>query len=206
MHGYRSDKILDRVVPFAARLDPVGGTVTPQAPTQQRHLADLDGLFADETARAAGAAADNRLVYRVVAVPIPDERYEVPFSVTTIEPGDVGGELFMTKGHVHDTPEGEIYLGTTGTGLLLLHDGTRTSWVAMAPNVIGYIPPGWAHRSVNVGDEPYGFLAVYPGAAGHDYDTIAQEGIGARVTKSPGGFAVLDAEGHPVPAGDGPRP
>jgi glucose-6-phosphate isomerase len=51
----------------------------------------------------------------------------------------------------------------------------------MEPGTIGYIPPGWAHRSVNTGSEAYSFLAVYPGGAGHDYGWVLQHGMGQRV-------------------------
>jgi glucose-6-phosphate isomerase len=56
----------------------------------------------------------------------------------------------------------------------------------MSQGTIGYIPPGWAHRSVNVGDEPYRFLAVYPGNAGHDYNWVLQNGMGYRVRSGDG--------------------
>lgn len=45
-------------------------------------------------------------------------------------------------------------------------------------------PAGWAHRSVNVGDEPYRFLAVYPGSAGHDYGWVLTHGMGLRARRS----------------------
>ena len=90
----------------------------------------------------------------------------------------------MTKGHQHPDPQGEIYLGLAGVGGLLLHDGERTEWVDMAPGVIGYIPPSWAHRSVNTGDEPYKFLAVYPGSAGHDYGWVVEHGMGKRALRT----------------------
>jgi glucose-6-phosphate isomerase len=89
----------------------------------------------------------------------------------------------MTKGHQHPRPRGEIYLGLSGTGGLLLFDGADPQWIPMEPGTIGYIPPGWAHRSVNTGDEPYRFLAVYPGDAGHDYDWVRENGMGQRVVR-----------------------
>lgn len=69
-------------------------------------------------------------------------------------PGDTSGELWMTKGHQHPNHQGEIYLALKGRGGLLMFDGDRTEWLDMLPGTIGYIPPGWAHRSVNTGDEP----------------------------------------------------
>ena len=185
------DHVLGRTRPFGIALD------TPvRKPASPRRLADLAGLFADEEARKAAA---DRVVYRVDAAPVPEQQWELPFSITTVEPGDVSGELFMTRGHVHETPDGEMYYGLSGHGVLLLFDGTGASWVEMRPGAAGYIPPGWAHRSVNVGIDPYRFLAAYPGSAGHDYDAVLRDGMGARVFRDGGGFAVLDAGGNPVP-------
>jgi glucose-6-phosphate isomerase len=63
----------------------------------------------------------------------------------------------------------------------------------MAPGTIGYIPPGWAHRSVNVGSDPYSFLAVYPGGAGHDYQWVLDNGMGYRaLNDGSGGVTLVD--------------
>ncbi len=47
----------------------------------------------------------------------------------------------------------------------------------MRRGMMVYVPPLWAHRTVNTGDEPCGFLAVWPGDAGHDYGTIEHSGF-----------------------------
>ena len=44
-----------------------------------------------------------------------------------------------------------------------------------------YVPPYWAHRSINTGDEPLISFCVYPGEAGHNYGDIATEGFPKRV-------------------------
>ena len=54
-----------------------------------------------------------------------------------------------------------------------------------------YIPPGWAHRSVNVGSEEFIFFFAYPGGAGHDYEAF--EGLGFR-------NVVIEREGRAVVA------
>jgi glucose-6-phosphate isomerase len=86
----------------------------------------------------------------------------------------------MTKGHQHPDPQGEIYYGLAGTGGIIMFDGKQTSWIDITPGKIGYIPPGWAHRSINTGDSEYKFLAVYPGSAGHDYLWVLKNGMGLR--------------------------
>jgi glucose-6-phosphate isomerase len=60
---------------------------------------------------------------------------------------------------------------------------------------MGYIPPGWAHRSVNTGDEPYKFLAVYPGCAGHDYGWVVEHGMGRRAMRTADGHELVDWDG-----------
>lgn len=54
------------------------------------------------------------------------------------------------------------------------------------PGRVVYVPPYWAHRSVNTGDEPLISFCVYPGDAGHNYGDIEQEGFVKRVFKRDG--------------------
>lgn len=179
-----------QVQPFGAALDAGTGRVSPEGPLQERRLSDLEGLYADERAWRDAVRAGDPLVYTVSAAPVPEQAGEVPFSITTIEPGDVAGELFMTKGHRHTADEGEVYAGLAGEGGLLVFDGREHRFIELAPGAAGYIPPGWAHRTVNTGREPFRFLAVYPGAAGHDYEAVLREGMGARVRRAGEGYDV----------------
>jgi glucose-6-phosphate isomerase len=57
----------------------------------------------------------------------------------------------------------------------------------MGPGTVAYVPPNWAHRTVNTGEEPFVFFAVYPGQAGHDYGTIEKTGFPQRVLRMPEG-------------------
>jgi glucose-6-phosphate isomerase len=182
------------VLPFGAALDRATGRVRPEGPLHERRLSDLEGLYADADAWRAAVDAGDPLVYTVSAAPVPEQPGEVPFSITTIEPGDVGGELFMTKGHWHTAPEGEVYAGIAGEGGLLLFDGTAHRWIELSDGAVGYIPPGWAHRTVNTGHGPFRFLAIYPGAAGHDYEKVLREGMGARVLRGETGYEVRALE------------
>ncbi len=176
--------------PMSLILSSAAGKITPEGPTLTRRMTDLEGLFADTTAWSANCAADNAVVYEVSSSPVPEIARELPQSITTIWPGTCGGEFYMTKGHQHPDPQAEIYLGLAGTGGLLMFDGENVAWIDMAPGTIGYIPPGWAHRSINPGDEPYKFLAVYPGSAGHDYGWVLEHGMGSRA-RSEGGCLSL---------------
>jgi glucose-6-phosphate isomerase, archaeal len=178
-------------LPFAAALDAATGSVSPAALLVERRVSDLAGLYADDAAWQAAVAAGDPLVYRVCIAPVPEVAGEVPFSITTIEAGAIGGECFMTKGHTHTAHEGEVYIGLAGRGLLLLFDGAQARQLELVPGVATYIPPGWAHRTANVGDDPFRFLSVYPGDAGHDYEWVLRHGMGARVYRDGSGQQVV---------------
>jgi glucose-6-phosphate isomerase, archaeal len=182
--------------PFGAILDSATGVVEPTGVVTENRVSDMINLYEEEAAWRRTVEAENPIVYRVVSGPVPEEAGEVPFSITTIEAGTVGDEFFMTKGHAHTSYEGELYVGLSGRGLLLLYDGDEARWLEILPNRAGYIPPGWAHRTVNVGNEPFRFLAVYPGDAGHDYEFVARKGMGARVRRAPEGYEVRTAGGR----------
>lgn len=182
--------------PFGALLDSTTGSVEPTGVVTENRVSDMIDLYEEATAWRRTVEAENPIVYRVVAAPVPEEAGEVPFSITTIEAGTVGDEFFMTKGHAHTSYEGELYVGLSGRGLLLLYDGDEARWIDISPDCAGYIPPGWAHRTVNVGDAPFRFLAVYPGDAGHDYGFVARKGMGARVRRAREGYEVRTVGGR----------
>lgn len=172
---------VSETLPFLARLDPGTGSVEPCGSHSRRRASDLRGYFGDAAALERLVESEDPVVYEVSGAPVPEEAGEVPFSITTIMPGSVGAEFYMTRGHGHLAHEGEVYTGLAGTGVLVLYDGSTVRTLDILPDRTAYVPPGWAHRSVNVGEEPLRFLAVYSGAAGHDYQLVAREGMGARV-------------------------
>jgi len=49
-----------------------------------------------------------------------------------------------------------------------------------------YVPPFWAHRSVNTGDEPLISFCVYPADAGHNYGDIEKQGFPQKITRRDG--------------------
>ena len=55
-----------------------------------------------------------------------------------------------------------------------------------APGRMVYVPPLWAHRTVNTGGEPLNSFCVYPGEAGHNYGDIQLEGFPLRVVNRDG--------------------
>lgn len=168
------------ISPTQISLDLANGKLIPSGPKLIRRLSDLKGCFKNEDAWKNDVTQEDQIVYQVISSIVPESVRELPQSITTIYPGNCGGELYMTKGHQHPDPQGEIYFGLEGSGGIIMFDGKQSSWIEITPGKIGYIPPGWAHRSVNTGDDAYKFLAVYPGSAGHDYQWVLDNGMGLR--------------------------
>lgn len=177
--------------PFAITFDSSTAAIDPAGPVLTRRMADLEGLFQSREAWQQVRNSDE-VVYTVHSSPVPEVPRQLPQSITTIQPGELAEEFYMTKGHQHPDPQGEIYLGLTGAGGLLLYDGSDYDWIDMGPGTIGYIPPHWAHRSINVQrDDAYRFLAVYPGSAGHDYQWVLDHGMGARAKRLGDAFELV---------------
>jgi glucose-6-phosphate isomerase len=177
------------VQPFSLMLDFASGALRPHTSRVERRLSDLSGAFADAGAAQALLDAGNPLVYEVLQYDVPEETGQLICCTTVLQPGTVGDEYFMTKGHYHALRgTGEVYLGLAGQGyLLLMTEDGGSSAMPMGPGTVAYVPPCWAHRTANTGDEPFVFFAVYPGQAGHDYGTIEKTGFTQRVLRSVGG-------------------
>ena len=148
----------------------------------------------DEAARILAEEGD-RLIYEVHTVELPVEEGQIPHCTTRITPGHIGGECHMTKGHYHARREqGEVYFGLSGRGMLLLQteDGA-TSELAMSAGSAAYVPPFWAHRTVNIGAEDFVFFSVWEARAGHDYGTIERDGFRRLVMLRDGEPVVVDS-------------
>lgn len=145
----------------------------------EKRLADLAGLYLDDAAFAARAAADaDTIVYRVYDLRPSNRCGDMIVGTSALEPGTIGDEYYMTRGHLHalsDRPE--VYHCIHGHGVMLLedHDGNADA-IDMTPGVIAYVAPGWIHRSVNVGSERFVTVFSYPADAGQDYAVIERAG------------------------------
>jgi glucose-6-phosphate isomerase len=174
--------------PFTKMVDLATGVIEAPTIVQERRLSDMRGLYADPAAEAALADA-NPLIYRVYeATTNPETAGQLRYSTTVIEPGTVGDEYFMTKGHYHAKGEcAELYFGLSGEGILILQ--TPEGVVNVQPMVAGaasYVPPFWGHRTINTGSVPFVFFACYPAEAGYNYGAIAESGFGSIVVARAG--------------------
>ncbi len=169
----------DLISPFALRLDFERGVLHPCNNLIQRHLSDMRGMYLDDAATEEAIEGRNPLLYEVHQHDVPFETGQLLVVTTVIQPGKVGDEYYMTKGHFHEKEDrAEIYLGLQGQGYLLLETtGGEFEALSVEPGTVTYIPPYWAHRMVNTGQEEFIFFGVYPADAGHNYGDIEERGF-----------------------------
>ena len=164
--------------PLGVLIDSNSGAMNPSTGQYSKRLSELRAIYQDQKALDEILAKQGDLVvYEVQEFTQPDA--DIFFGTTTMYPGRVGEEFYMTRGHFHlRRDRGEVYYTQSGEGLLLLEsrDG-ETQAVAMRPGSCIFIPPDWAHRSINTGDIPLVFVWVCGTDAGHDYADILKRGM-----------------------------
>ena len=171
--------------PFGIDLDLVTGMLKNPDSHLVRNVSSMRGHYADAEALGQLIQKGDPLHYEVFEKTVPHEYGHLQFGISKLQPGTVGDEFFMTKGHYHAIAEtAEVYLCLCGKGYMLMKT-TEGEWRAeyMERGKVVYVPPYWAHRSVNVGAEPFITFYVYPGDAGHNYGDIEQEGFPKRIYK-----------------------
>lgn len=156
--------------------------------SSSKTLAQLRHMFHDQ--HAAARMPDDLELYRVQAYMPVSAGTEggLLWGNTILQPGKVGDEYFMTRGHFHRIRNrGEYYLTFHGEGaLLLMEEGGPTRSEPMSPGSVHYIPGATAHRVANTGSVPLVFAACWPSDAGYDYETIERDGFSARLLERDG--------------------
>jgi glucose-6-phosphate isomerase len=179
----------------AVRFDP-SGRLTGPVTHQTRTLGQLQGVFADESARSE--MPQDTVVYRVDAYMPVEEGADggLFFGTSFLEPGVVGDEYFMTRGHFHQHRDaGEMYWGISGEGCLVLMDESGESRVEIVrPGSLHYVPGRTAHRLANTGSKSLVVGACWPSDAGHDYDSLVPDGFTALVKCVDGEPTVIDRD------------
>jgi glucose-6-phosphate isomerase len=161
----------------------------------QRRLSNMKGMFLDNAAYEAMRGKEDKLLYEVYERKLPEVAGELLHGLSVLHPGLVGEEYFMTKGHFHTVLEtGEVYYCVKGEGLMVM-ETPEGDWAieALHPNGVLYVPPRWAHRTVNTNlNSDLVTFFVYPGNAGHDYRTIETQGFRKLVVYRHGKPEIVD--------------
>lgn len=160
-----------------------------------RRLSAMEGQFADRPAYDAMLHEGDTVVYEVYEMKRPEVCGELLHGVSVVHPGKVGDEYFMTKGHFHSELEtAEIYYCLRGEGAMVM-ETPEGEWSveSLRPGSVLYVPPRWAHRSVNTSPkENLVTFFVYPGHAGHDYGSIEKQGFRKLVVERDAHPQILD--------------
>jgi glucose-6-phosphate isomerase, archaeal len=175
------------MLPMSVMIDGLTGAVQPSTGHYVKRLSELGGLFEDVQAfDDAVVERDDPIVYEVREYRV--EGSDLFFGTTTMHPGKVGGEYYMTRGHYHARDDrGEVYHVQSGSGVLVLENRAGESRsVPLEPGACAFIPPGWAHRSAVVGSEKLVFLWVCNVDAGNDYREILERGMRLVVVEEDG--------------------
>lgn len=171
--------------PVSSVVDPTRGGMSGNTGRYEKRLSDLSGLYADESAfQTLLKERGDSVVYDVEDFRPGTHSGDLIYGVTRMSPGRIGGEFFLTRGHIHEKADRpEIYYGQKGLGLMQLElPAGETRIVEMGPQTICYVPPFWIHRSINIGTEDLVMVFAYPSDSGQDYGIIeASNGMRHRV-------------------------
>lgn len=182
--------------PTSHRIDPNSGNMQGAGGHYEKRVKDLEGLYADSDAFTRLVQVDpDHVVYHVHEKRPEQVAGDLIFGTTWMEPGRVGDEFYMTRGHIHACANRpETYYGESGSGLMLLESPEgETEILEISARVLVYVPPMWIHRSVNTGDTPLVMSFCYPSDSGQDYEIIANSGgMAKRIVADGGGWKAVD--------------
>lgn len=164
------------------------------APSLNRHLSKMAGMYADDAALQAMLQEGDPLLYEFYDLGIKEAEGNLAFGTSIVYPGKVGDEYYMTKGHFHTILDtAEVYYCIGGQGLMLM-ENPEGDWVAepFTPGRAVYVPGRYAHRSINTGTEPMITFYVFRSDAGHDYGSIETKGFRKIVVERDGKPEIID--------------
>lgn len=149
-------------------------------------LSDLEDFFQDKNAvRQLLSKGEDPVIYRYFEHSQEEISGHLNFGVTVINPGKIGSEYYLTRGHYHAKKDAaEVYIGLKGKGVMIMqNEDGQVVHLPISKGIVVYVPPFWAHRTVNIGKEELAFFYVYPSDAGHTYDTIRKMGFAKLVVE-----------------------
>lgn len=107
----------------------------------------------------------NPVIYNVYIVDF--KTFEA--GLTIVNPGNVNGEYYMTKGHKHENPTKEIYILQNGKGKLMVKKGSVTKIIDMEKGKNYILPKNSGHRLINTGNKELEVMTIYSKKAGKGY-------------------------------------
>jgi len=169
--------------------------LSPDRNSIKRILSDMEGMYLDNSKLKEMLNSGDIVVYEFYDLGMPENPGELAYGTTILYPGKVGNEYFMTKGHFHakiDTAE--IYYCIKGHGYLLMENPEgEVEFQEMKPGLSVYVPPRFAHRSINIdNNEPLIMFFAFRADAGHDYKTIETKGFRKLIIERDGKPEIID--------------
>jgi glucose-6-phosphate isomerase len=174
--------------PISVIYDLQEGSFSPCEKRVERFLSELGPLFHDGDTVGKLMNGGDPLIYEIFYQSYPASKSDWGIGVSRIRPGKIGDEYYMTKGHFHERDDQpEVYFCTKGTGYLLLEtvEGDFRA-EEFGAGTVTHIPGHWAHRVVNVGDEPMSYIGIYSLSAGHTYARVLKQGFAKIVVERNG--------------------
>lgn len=159
--------------PFELKLDLINCDFDNYDNKIIQKLSDVSSIFIDEKKVMEIQKSSNPIIYTVGEIKVPKKEGHLSFGISKIYPGKIGNEFYMTKGHYHKNKDGsEIYICIEGKGYLLMQSKNKQVVnFYMDKGSVVYVPPGWAHRTVNCGKEFFTCLYFMPANIRHDYES-----------------------------------
>ncbi|WP_191567279.1 glucose-6-phosphate isomerase [Metabacillus idriensis] len=181
------------VKPFNIDFDLITGLSKSKESTK-RPLSRMKGMYANDAAFEAAVQNEDPLVYEFYELNLPETSGDLLFGTSILYSGKVGDEYYMTKGHFHTILEtGEVYYCLSGKGAMLM-ENPEGDWDIQyfAPGQAVYVPQRYAHRSINLGNDPLVTFFTFRADAGHDYGTIETKGYRKLVVERDGKPEIID--------------
>jgi len=178
---------------FSLTFNPENG-LCPERESTKRYLSDVKTIFYDSAEAEKMLAADDQLIYEFYELPMPRDGGDLAFGTSITYAGTIGDEYFMTKGHFHSILNtAEVYYCLSGNGMMMM-ENSKGQWECrkLSSGEALYVPKGFAHRSINIGDRPLVTFFCFRADAGHDYKTIAGQGFRHLVVKRNGSPLVIE--------------
>ena len=165
--------------PFAAFLNVESLEIQPNTGGYVKYIRELDSIYAEEEKfEQLLESRGGEIACWINELRFTERGNDLITGISVLNPGKVGSEFFMTRGHLHqraDRPE--TYYCLSGHGVLLLEDlEGKVEAAEMRPGNLVYIPAFWVHRSVNIGSEIFATLFSYPADAGQNFEIVRKAG------------------------------